>query len=177
MCRDAGVPVTALPGACACVTALVISGQSTRRFCFEAFLPTDKKERKAVLEELKDETRTTVIYEAPHRLQKTLKELLEHLGNRNLTICRELTKIHEEVRLTTFADAIAYYENTPPRGEFVLVVAGAVPQQEAQLTLEEAAERVRQYVADGQKLTQACKTVAAETGHRKSDLYDAVQKD
>ena len=90
MCRDAGVPVTALPGACACVTALVISGQSTRRFCFEAFLPTDKKERKAVLEELKDETRTTVIYEAPHRLQKTLKELLEHLGNRNLTICREL---------------------------------------------------------------------------------------
>ena len=84
MCRDAGVPVTALPGACACVTALVISGQSTRRFCFEAFLPTDKKERKAVLEELKDETRTTVIYEAPHRLQKTLKELLEHLGNRNV---------------------------------------------------------------------------------------------
>lgn len=119
-----------------------------------------------------------IFYEAPHKLCRTLADMAAVFGgDRSLSLCRELTKIHEEVRLTTFADAIAYYENTPPRGEFVLVVAGAVPQQEAQLTLEEAAERVRQYVADGQKLTQACKTVAAETGHRKSDLYDAVQKD
>ena len=131
-----------------------------------------------LLEQLRQEQRTMIFYEAPHKLCSTLADMAAVFGgDRSLSLCRELTKIHEEVRLTTFADAIAYYENTPPRGEFVLVVAGAVPQQEAQLTLEEAAERVRQYVADGQKLTQACKTVAAETGHRKSDLYDAVQKD
>ncbi|MCI6650449.1 MAG: 16S rRNA (cytidine(1402)-2'-O)-methyltransferase, partial [Ruminococcus callidus] len=97
-------------------------------------------------------------------------------GDRSLSLCRELTKIHEEVQLTTFAQAIAYYENTPPRGEYVLVVAGAVPQKAESVTLEEAVEQVRRCVADGQKLTQACKTVAAETGYRKSELYDAVQE-
>lgn len=138
----------------------------------------NRNQRTAHLEQLRQEQRTMIFYEAPHKLCRTLADMAAVFGgDRSLSLCRELTKIHEEVRLTTFADAIAYYENTPPRGEFVLVVAGAVPQQEAQLTLEEAAERVRQYVADGQKLTQACKTVAAETGHRKSDLYDAVQKD
>ena len=178
MLIEAGEPYTVLPGACACVTALAVSGQDTSRWVFEGFLPVNRKQKKERLAELLGEKRTVIFYEAPHKLRTTLDDLVNAFGpERSITLCRELTKIHEEVRLTTFADAIAYYENTPPRGEFVLVVAGAVPQQEAQLTLEEAAERVRQYVADGQKLTQACKTVAAETGHRKSDLYDAVQKD
>ena len=179
--RDAlarGIKVVPIPAASACVTALAVSGQDTSRWVFEGFLPVNRKQKKERLAELQGEKRTVIFYEAPHKLRTTLDDLTAAFGpERSITLCRELTKIHEEVRLTTFADAIAYYENTPPRGEFVLVVAGAVPQQEAQLTLEEAAERVRQYVADGQKLTQACKTVAAETGHRKSDLYDAVQKD
>lgn len=110
MCRDAGVPVTAVPGACACVTALVISGRPTRRFCFEAFLPTDKKERRAVLEELKTETRTSIIYEAPHRLVKTLQELLNELGDRKITVCKELTKKHETGFETTLKEAVPYYE-------------------------------------------------------------------
>lgn len=124
MCQEAGVTVTSLPGACACVTALTISGLSTRRFCFEAFLPTDKKERRAVLEELVDETRTTIIYEAPHRLKKTLQELLEVLGNRRLTVCRELTKKHETAFATTLEEAVVFYGQQEPKGECVLVLEG-----------------------------------------------------
>ena len=178
LCHKLGVPMEVVPGPSAAIAALAVSGQHTARFAFEGFLSVNRNQRTAHLEQLRQEQRTMIFYEAPHKLCRTLADMAAVFGgDRSLSLCRELTKIHEEVRLTTFADAIAYYENTPPRGEFVLVVAGAVPQQEAQLTLEEAAERVRQYVADGQKLTQACKTVAAETGHRKSDLYDAVQKD
>ena len=147
MCRDAGVPVTALPGACACVTALVISGQSTRRFCFEAFLPTDKKERKAVLEELKDETRTTVIYEAPHRLQKTLKELLENLGNRNLTICRELTKKHETGQEKEAQDAWK------------------------EMSLQ---EHMKVYEDQGLDRKEAMKRVAKDRGVGKREIYQAL---
>ena len=124
MAHEAGIPVTALPGACAAVNALILSGLPTRRFCFEAFLPTDKKERRQVLEELKRETRTIVLYEAPHRLLRTLQELLEEFGKRSLTVVRELTKKHETVFRTTLADAVVYYTEHEPKGECVLVLAG-----------------------------------------------------
>ena len=121
-CFEAGIQVTSLPGPAACITALTMSGQKTRRFCFEAFLPKDKKEKVAVLEELKNETRTIIIYEAPHRLARTLKELRETLGNRQLTLCRELTKKYEEADKTTIDQAIEKYNEKEPRGEYVLVI-------------------------------------------------------
>ena len=125
ICYEEGIPVTSLPGAAACITALTMSGLPTRRFAFEAFLPKDKKEHQAVLEELKKETRTIIIYEAPHHLVRTLAELTEVLGgDRRLTICRELTKRHEEKRQTTLADSLIYYETNEPRGEYVLIIAG-----------------------------------------------------
>ena len=120
----AGIQVTSLPGAVACVTALTLSGLSTRRFCFEAFLPTDKKERAMVLEEMERETRTIILYEAPHRLKKTLAELFEKLGDRKITLCKELTKRHENAFLTTISQAMDYYEEQEPRGEYVLVIEG-----------------------------------------------------
>ena len=120
----AGVTVTAVPGACACITALISSGLPTRRFAFEAFLPQDKKEKAEVLAELKDETRTMVIYEAPHRLQKTLAELFDTLGDRRITLCRELTKRHETIEQFALSEAINYYEEHEPRGEYVMVIEG-----------------------------------------------------
>ena len=124
ICYEEGIEVTSLPGAAACITALTMSGRATRRFAFEAFLPKDKKERASVLEELKNETRTIILYEAPHHLLKTVRELLEVLGDRELTICRELTKKHEEKIQTTFSSLLAYYEEREPRGEYVLVICG-----------------------------------------------------
>lgn len=124
MCQEAGIRVTSLPGACACITALTLSGLSSRRFCFEGFLPSDKKEKAEVLEECSQESRTMVFYEAPHRLKRTLQELHEALGERRLTICRELTKKFEEVMPTTLEGAVFYYGETEPRGEYVLVVEG-----------------------------------------------------
>ena len=124
MCHEAGVTVTSLPGPAACITALTLSGQSTRRFAFEAFLPSDKKERRAILEELKTETRTIILYEAPHRLLRTLQELLEVLGERRVTVCRELTKKHETAFLTTLSGAAAHYQEQEPKGECVLVLEG-----------------------------------------------------
>ncbi len=176
MAYEAGVTVTVLPGACACVTALTLSGLSTRRFCFEAFLPTDKKERKDVLAELVDETRTIVLYEAPHRLVKTLAELRETLGDRRLTICRELTKKHEEAFRTTFSEALGFYETTEPKGECVLVIEGADreelrrAEQEsfAELSLEEHMER---YLSQGMSKKDAMKAVAADRGVSKREIY------
>ena len=177
LCHQLGVPMEVVPGPSAAIAALAISGQHTSRFAFEGFLSVNRNQRAAHLEQLRDEQRTMIFYEAPHKLCRTLADMAAVFGgDRSLSLCRELTKIHEEVQLTTFAQAIAYYENTPPRGEYVLVVAGAVPQKAESITLEEAVEQVRRCVADGQKLTQACKTVAAETGYRKSELYDAVQE-
>ena len=121
---EAGIEVTSLPGACACVTALTLSGLSTRRFCFEAFLPQDKKERQTILEELKTETRTVILYEAPHRLVRTLEELLENLGDRRITLCRELTKKHETVFLSTLSGTLEYYRDREPKGECVIVMEG-----------------------------------------------------
>lgn len=179
MCRDAGVPVTAVPGACACVTALVISGRPTRRFCFEAFLPTDKKERRAVLEELKTETRTSIIYEAPHRLVKTLQELLNELEDRKITVCKELTKKHETGFETTLKEAVPYYEQNEPRGEYVLVLEGCSRQQmeqEAQDAWKEMSlgDHMKLYEEQGMNRKDAMKQVAKDRGVGKREIYQAL---
>ena len=179
MCRDAGVPVTAVPGACACVTALVISGRPTRRFCFEAFLPTDKKERRAVLEELKTETRTSIIYEAPHRLVKTLQELLNELGDRKITVCKELTKKHETGFETTLKEAVPYYEQNEPRGEYVLVLEGCSRQQmeqKAQDVWKEMSlgDHMKLYEEQGMNRKDAMKQVAKDRGVGKREIYQAL---
>ena len=179
LCLEAGVEVTSLPGACACVTALTISGLPTRRFCFEAFLPSDKKERRAVLEELKEETRTSIIYEAPHHLALTLRELADALGERRITICRELTKIHEQAWQTTLPEAAAYYEEHEGRGEYVLVIEGlsrkSLKEREIRswetLTIE---EHVSLYTSQGMDRRDAMKTVAKDRGISKRDVYKAL---
>lgn len=179
MCHEAGVTVTALPGACACITALTISGQSTRRFAFEAFLPTDKKERKTVLEEMSRDTRTVILYEAPHRLLKTLKELLEVMGDRKITICRELTKKHETVFLTTVSEAIAYYEANEPKGECVLLLEGRSRQEiqkEEQSRWESMSilEHMDVYLSQGIEKKEAMKRVAKDRGVGKRDIYQQL---
>ncbi len=179
MCYEVGIEVTSLPGAVACITALTLSGKETRRFCFEAFLPADKKERRDILEELVRETRTIILYEAPHRLTKTLVELEGHLGNRNISICRELTKRYETVFRTTFLDAIAYYNENPIKGECVIVIEGASRQkqkeeeQEAwkQLSLE---EHMAHYETQGNTTKEAMKLVAKDRGVTKRDIYQAL---
>lgn len=175
-CYDAGVEVTSLPGPAACVTALTISGMSTRRFCFEAFLPLDKKEKQWILEELKDETRTIIIYEAPHRLVKTLGELKEALGNRRITICRELTKRYEEVFRTTFEDALAFYENQEPKGECVVVIEGksiSEMREELVKSWEEMSieEHMEHYEDQGIPQKEAMRMVAKDRGISKRDVY------
>lgn len=182
MCQEAGITVTAVPGAAACITALTISGLSTRRFAFEAFLPSDKKERQAVLEEMKEETRTMVLYEAPHRLVKTLKLLLETLGDRRIRVCRELTKRHETVFPTTFSEAAAYYEAQEPKGECVLVIEGRsrremLEEERAKwedLSLEEHMEL---YLQKGMAKKEAMKQVAKDRGISKRDVYQALIQD
>ena len=167
LCYEAGVEVTSLPGACACVTALTLSGLPTRRFCFEAFLPSEKKERAQILEELRTETRTIIIYEAPHRLLRTLLELREALGNRRITICRELTKKHETAFQTTLSDAVDYYTANPPKGECVIVMEGrsrAELQKEAQMRWEElsVSEHVAHYIESGMDRKEAMKQAAKD---------------
>lgn len=179
MCQEAGVSVTSLPGAAACITALTLSGLSTRRFCFEGFLPSDKKEKRVVLEDLKTESRTIILYEAPHRLVKTLTELKETLGSRRITICRELTKKFEEIRPTTIEEALDYYEQQEPRGEYVLVVEGksfSRQKEEAQeswlmLSME---EHMNHYEAQGIERKEAMKLVARDRGISKRDVYQAL---
>ena len=178
-CLEAGVEVTSLPGPSAFVTALTISGQKTRRFCFEAFLPYDKKERAAVLEELKKETRTIIVYEAPHKLKKTLKDLYEVLGDRSISLCRELTKKHEENHRTTLAGAIAFYEEQEPRGEFVLVIEGAdrqaIREEEMQDVLSlSIPEHVEHYMNQGMDKKDAMKAVAKDRGIGKREVYQAL---
>ena len=178
-CFEAGIQVTSLPGPAACITALTMSGQKTRRFCFEAFLPKDKKEKVAVLEELKNETRTIIIYEAPHRLVRTLKELRETLGNRQLTLCRELTKKYEEADKTTIDQAIEKYNEKEPRGEYVLVIEGK-SQEEIQeenkqkwesMTIE---EHMEYYISQGNDKKSAMKLVAKDRGVSKRDIYNQL---
>ncbi len=178
-CQEAGITVTSLPGACACVNALVISGLPTRRFCFEAFLPTDKKERAGILEELKTETRTIVLYEAPHRLVRTMRELQDALGNRRLTICRELTKKHETVFRTTIEESIVYYTEQEPKGECVLVIEGVnietlKAEERKQWDTMSIPEHVEYYISQGNDKKTAMKLAAADRGISKRDIYQAM---
>ena len=179
MCREEGIPVTAVPGAAACVTALTISGLPTRRFAFEAFLPTEKKERQQILEELKQETRTIVLYEAPHRLIKTLRLLLETLGDRQVRVCRELTKKHEPVFENTLSGAVSYYEKQEPKGECVLVIAGKSREEirrEEQMQWEEMTleEHMEKYLSEGMDRKEAMKQVAKDRGIGKREVYRAL---
>ena len=182
ICYEEGIPVTSLPGAAACITALTMSGLPTRRFAFEAFLPKDKKEHQAVLEELKTETRTIIIYEAPHHLVRTLQELHDTLGgDRRLTICRELTKRHEEKLQMTLADSLSYYEVNEPRGEYVLIIAG---RSREEMKKEEQAgwealsleEHMTHYESQGIDRKEAMKRVAKDRGVSKRDIYQALLK-
>lgn len=181
-CHEAGVQVTSLPGPSAFVTALTISGRETRRFCFEAFLPSeksDKKERQAILDELSRETRTIILYEAPHKLKKTLEDLYKALGNRRISLCRELTKKHEENFRTTIEEAIAYYEVNDPRGEYVLVIEGKSRQEVYDESVKEfldmsIAEHVDYYINQGLDKKDAMKAVAKDRGVGKREIYQAL---
>ena len=179
MCHEAGIPVTSIPGPAACITALTMSGLSTRRFAFEAFLPTDKKEKQAVLEELIEETRTTILYEAPHRLVRTLEELYETLGERRVTICRELTKKHETVFLTTLSQALSYYQENDPKGECVIVMEGRSRREMEEkkqrewesMTLD---EHMKIYEDQGMNRKDAMKAVAKDRGVSKREIYQKL---
>ena len=181
ICYENGIEVTSLPGPAACITALTISGLTTRRFAFEAFLPRDKKERARVLEELAQESRTMIVYEAPHHLLKTLKELYEVLGNRELTVCKELTKRYENATKTTFEDVIRFYEDNEPKGEYVLVISGKTfetKEQEAREAWESLSieEHMVHYEASGMERKEAMKQVAKDRGISKRDVYQALLK-
>ena len=174
-CHEAGIVVCAIPGPCAAITALSISGQATGRFCFEGFLSTAKKSRREHLESLKKEQRTMIFYEAPHKLPATLESMAEVFGpDRPISLCRELTKLHEEVVRTTLGGAIALYEEQPPKGEFVLVVAGAAPPEKIVATQEDAAERVAALMEEGMSRKDAVKQTAKELGLPKNVVYDAA---
>ena len=180
MCYEAGITVTSLPGAAACITALTLSGLSTRRFAFEAFLPSDKNERKDILSELESETRTMIIYEAPHRLLKTLKELSTVLGGeRAITVCKELTKRYENSMVTTLDGACEYYEVNEPRGEFVLVIGGksrdAIKQEEQdKWKAMSEMEHVQMYMDQGMDKKEAMKAAAKDRGVSKRDIYNKL---
>lgn len=182
MAYEAGIEVTSLPGPAACITALTISGLSTRRFSFEAFLPTDKKEKQLVLKELENETRTIIIYEAPHRLVKTLKELKDALGDRRFTLVRELTKRYETAFRTTFSEAIQYYQDVEPKGECVLVIEGRLREeiikedrdQWMELSVQ---EHMDIYLDKGMDKKEAMKAVSMDRGVSKRDIYQQLLND
>ncbi len=180
MCYEEGIEVTSVPGPAACITAVTMSGQACRRFAFEAFLPKDKKERRRVLEETKNETRTIIIYEAPHHLIGTLKELRDVLGeDRGITLCRELTKKHEEKEKTTIGGALKSYETKEPRGEYVLVIAGkskAEVIEEARAAFDEMSieDHMQMYLDQGMDKKEAMKAVAKDRGVSKRDIYNAL---
>ena len=172
-CAQQGIDVIAIPGPCALVTALAVSGQPTDRFTFEGFLPMNKKNRKAHLDSLKGEERTMVFYEAPHKLSATLADLRDTFGeDRPISLCRELSKLHEEVRRTTLGEAVCWYEENQPKGEFVLVIRGAEPIQEQEATLEDGLARVEVLRAEGASLKDAVKQAARELSLSKNELYD-----
>ena len=180
-CYEAGVEVTSLPGPAACITALTFSGLSTRRFAFEAFLPSDKKERQRILQELKEETRTIVLYEAPHHLVKTIEELRETLGERKVALCRELTKKYEEAWQTTFTEALDCYKKEEPRGEYVLVIEGRNKeelQKEQQQSWQKMSvmQHVAYYEAQGWERKEAMKLAAKDRGISKREIYQALLK-
>ena len=177
LCAENGVTVTAIPGPCAAITALSISGLPTGRFTFEGFLSTTKKNRLAHLQSLKHETRTMIFYEAPHKLTATLRDLSEVFGaERRISLCRELTELLVEVRRPTLGEALAYYDEQPPRGEFVLIVEGAAEVREEKPTMEAALARVQELLAQGMSKKDAIKQASQETGFPKNALYDAAMK-
>lgn len=174
LCGQQDITVQAIPGCCAAVCALAVSGLPTGRFCFEGFLSANKKERRARLEELRGEERTMVFHEAPHKLRPTLADMLEVLGDRPVALCRELTKLHEETVRTTLGEAVTYYAGNTPKGEYVLVVAGAEPAEAPAVTLEDAVAQVLALKEQGMRLKDAAKEVAEHTGLSKNDLYAAA---
>ncbi len=176
-CMEEGIQVTSLPGACALITGLTLSGLSARRFVFEGFLPSEKKEKESVLESLREEERTIILYEAPHRLKKTLTELQKVLGNRKLVLCRELTKKHEEAKPCTIDSALEFYEENEPRGEYVLILEGKDPQIKKEEAIEayeqiSPEEHLQRYLDAGMDRKEALKKVAKERGISKRDLYN-----
>lgn len=172
-CAEAGIEVTAVPGPSAVVTALALSALPSGRFCFEGFLSTSGKSRREHLDSLKGEKRTMIFYEAPHKLLKTLEDLRGAFGGgRRIALCREMTKLHEETVRTTLDGAVAMYAETPPRGEFVLVIEGAPEEAEGQCTPEAALKLVNRYRAEGKSLKEACRLAAGQTGYKKNELYD-----
>lgn len=173
LCREHGVPVVAVPGPSAVITALAVSGLSCGRFTFEGFLSMNRKSRREHLEEIRCEKRTMVFYEAPHKLRSTLQDLLDVLGDRRISLVRELTKIHEEARLTTLSKAVEYYAEMSPKGEFVLIIEGAKEPEEDEdaPSLEQAAALARSLMEQGQSASSAAKEAAGRTGHKKGEIY------
>ncbi len=176
LCAEHGVEVVSVPGPCAAVAALAASALPTQRFCFEGFLAVARKSRFERLLSLKDEKRTMIFYEAPHKLLKTLQDMLEVLGDRELSVARELTKLHEEVLYTTFSGAIAHFTETPPRGEFVLIVRGAPEEAPGEMTPGEALAVMESYRKEGRSMGEAARLAAKKTGMSKNELYDLALK-
>ena len=176
LCAENGITVQSIPGCCACITALAVSGLPTRRFTFEGFLSAKSKERREALTELSAEERTMVFHEAPHKLRATLGDMLDILGDRPIALCRELTKLHEETRRTTLSAAVDYYRDNEPRGEFVLVVGCAERNRGPAVTLDEGVAMVLRLREDGARMKDAVRQVASDTGLNKNELYDAALK-
>ena len=176
LCAAAGITVQSIPGCCACISALAVSGLSTMRFTFEGFLSANKKERRTRLEEVAGEERTMVFHEAPHKLRPTLSDMLEILGDRKVALCREMTKLHEETMRTTLRGAVDYYKEHDPRGEYVLVIEGAERQEGPAVTMEDGVARVLALREGGAKMKDAVRQVAGDTGLNKNALYEAALK-
>ncbi len=174
LCAEHDVPVSPIPGPSACIAALAASAMPTQRFCFEGFLSTSKKSRNEHLAELKNEKRTMIFHEAPHKLVRTLADMLEAWGDRDIAICRELTKLHEQFFRTTLSKALDHYSQNPPKGEFVLVIRGAEEQAAPEMTREDALRLVQKLRGDGMKLKDACREAAQATGIAKNELYQAA---
>ncbi|WP_317367630.1 16S rRNA (cytidine(1402)-2'-O)-methyltransferase [uncultured Tyzzerella sp.] len=180
LCYENEIEVTVLPGATASITALILSGIKTRSYCFEGFLPSNKKAKKEVIQRIKNDTRTYIIYEAPHHLLQTLKELYDNIGNRNIAIVKELTKKYENVFKTSIIDALAYFENNTPKGEYVLVIEGAkeediLNEQKEQINNITIKEHLNQYVSKGMDIKEAMKKVAKDRGISKRDVYNEIK--
>ena len=176
LCAENDITVQSIPGCCACITALAVSGLPTGRFTFEGFLSANRKERREQLGELLGEVRTMVFHEAPHKLRPTLSDMLEILGDRPIALCRELTKLHEETMRTTLQGAVDYYRDNEPRGEYVLVVGGAARREGPAMTTEEGVARVMALREGGMRMKDAVRQVSADTGLNKNELYDAALK-
>lgn len=177
-CRKEGIEVVSVPGPSAVITALAVSGMPSGRFCFEGFLSVNKASRAKHLEQLKNETRTMIFYEAPHKLLSTLKDMLAVFGDREIALCRELTKLHEQIENTALSAAVKYYSENAPKGEFVIVLSGREETDERQeYTLSDALKMARDYMSDGMSASSAAKTAAADTGLKKRDIYSALTEE